>query len=217
MKKCFVILLSLIALLTFSLNAIADEPKGAELEIKLFANVDGKYYFADTPDNTSDDIKLGETLNIAFSDFSEFKSVDFTGGDIKIGIMLVDDNNGEGFVSYHISDIITKSSSGNTYTIPAEGTFSGNLQKGIYEDDTALVHAFDMTDKADILANFADVSHISLSVNYISYDEQGPVPAESSPEEEEIPEVSVPNTGIEMMLLAPAIAILSMILTDNRR
>ncbi len=206
MKKLFVLLAAVLMLLSVSVSAFADERQGDELEIKLFAKLADRYYFADVPDASSDDIRVGESLNIVFSDFS--KLANMSQGDIKMGIMLVDDENGMGSVTYHLSDVTITTSDGSNYTISTEGSFTDKLSSGIYEDNTAIIHYFDMSDKTDILANLNQIQQASLSLNYISYDESnGIATAESAPEEEDVPDdVTVPDTGLTMSFIVPAVA-----------
>ena len=149
-------------------------------------------------------------MNLVFNDFSDLKSMN-ANGNMKFGIMLVDDENGEGEVTYHISDVTLKSNGQTDNTIAVEGTYTEKLRKGIYEDDTAIVHELNMSGDS---SNMTSISEISLSVNYISYSDASASnsnvnTAESTPEEEEtIPEN--PATGITYSVLplcAAAIAI----------
>ncbi len=209
MKRILFIATAIVLAVLMSFSAFADERKGQELEVKIYAESDGRYYFADTSDSQSDDIYVGETKNIAFSDFSEFKAISSGNENLKFGIMLVDDENGTGFVSYSLDDMKIKIGD-SSYTISTKGDYSGNLTSGIYEDDTALIHEIDMSEKADILSNIAEISEISISLDYKSYDNIEPQPIESVPEEEEIPEeIPNPSTGIVSALMIPTLAFIT--------
>ncbi len=217
MKKVIIFLTAITALITMSFSAIADDGKGQEMEVKIFVESEGKYYFADTNDSQSDDIRIGNSKNIAFSDLSEFRSINSSGSNLKFGIMLVDDENGTGFVTYRLSDVTIKSGE-NTYTLSTEGDYSGNLSNGIYEDDTALIHEIDMSDKADILENLEEITEISLSVTYKSYDSNEPQSAESETEDEEfVNEMPNPSTGVLSALMIPTLASLSVIAAKKKK
>lgn len=217
MKKIIALFISIVCVFALSVCVFANEKPGEKLEVKLYCEVDGRYYFADVAENKSDDVRVGETLNLVFNDFSDLKSMN-SNGNMKFGIMLVDDENGEGEVTYHISDVTIKTNGQTDNTISAEGTYTEKLKKGIYEDDTAIAHELNM---AGNNSNMTSVSEVSLSVNYISYNDasasnSGVNTAESIPEEEEtIPEN--PATGITYSLLPLCAAAIAIALSISKR
>lgn len=217
MKKFIALLISLVCLFALSVCVFANEKPGDKLEVKLYCEVDGRYYFADVAENKSDDVRVGETLNLVFNDFSDLKSMN-ANGKMKFGIMLVDDENGEGEVTYHISDVTLKSNGQTGNTISAEGTYTEKLKKGIYEDDTAIIHELNMSGDS---SNMTSISEVSLSVNYISYSDASASnsnvnTAESIPEEEEtIPEN--PATGITYSVLPLCAAAIAIVISISRR
>ena len=97
MRKIFTLLISIVCLFALSVCVFANEKPGDKLEVKLYFEVDGRYYFADVAENKSDDVRVGETLNLVFNDFSDLKSMN-ANGNMKFGIMLVDDENAVGRV-----------------------------------------------------------------------------------------------------------------------
>lgn len=214
MKKIIALVISLVCALALGVCAFAYEAPGQKLEVKLFCEVDGKYYFADVAEGKSDEVGVGETLNLVFNDFSDLRSMN-SSGDMKFGVMLVDDENGEGEVTYHISDVTVKSSGQSDHTVSAEGTYTDKLRRGIYEDDTAVVHEFNVANAA-MNSSIGSLGEISLSVNYISYNDTGLSTAEAVPEEEEtLPEP--PATGISYSILPLCAAVVALAVTGSKR
>ena len=64
MKKTISLLISIVCLFALSVCVFANEKPGDKLEVKLYCEVDGRYYFADVAENNySNRIKAVNDIN----------------------------------------------------------------------------------------------------------------------------------------------------------